>query len=350
MLTRERNFFEMAMNHTNKVWILASTMMLGASFATHGPALSGEFCVPENAQPWCGGASPTNPEKELSCTPFNYRPWTSQGGGGQDPGFCKEPIMLSVAGGYFNTTKAWMNFNSNGSPESGENKSYFVLHSCDGAGIMPDCKGDQRYVERIYSLSNDQSQVHCQDGITLSQVPTAPYNSRRQCNFKHPGTGNIYKNYEAGTWGWSENKIPYYMVASAKNHGWGNNDAVTNMVINQAVNPFGTTNEQTLVMVTYPWVCTGVSGDNDQTGLFTNPRTPKAKCYWDNEPGHYNGSPGWPPVVNVYWMKLDNDGKQDFLTVYGYYLQNSSNGPSMQKMANGNSWRLYACNRGECPW
>ena len=342
----KRNLFNENLSIKKK----ALKALIGLTILAPAPAAAGQWCSPENANPWCGGAKPTNPKNELSCTPFNYRPWMSEGGGGRDHSYCKNNTMKRMAGDYFNTTKAWMYFNNDGSPESGNNKSYFVFHSCDGAGIMPDCAGDERYVERIYSKSNDQNNVWCQDNITLAQVPTSPYNSRRQCKFKHPGTGNIYKNYEAGVWGWGVNSVPWYMVASKANGGWGNNNEVSNMIIRNATNPFNKSDESVVVMATFPWVCTQAGSSDNQDGLFSNPRTPKTKCYYDNEPGKYQGHNGWPPVVNIYWMKLDNDGKQDYLTVYGYYLKNSSNGPNIERMNSGSPWRLYACNQGECPW
>jgi hypothetical protein len=234
--------------------------------------------------------------------------------------------------------------------QGSKDSSYWVFHGCDGAGIMPDCVGDQLYVERIYGRTGDQSNVWCQGSIKLSDVPNHTSDSkasRRQCQFKHPGTGYIYENYEAGQWVWDKKQVPNYMLGSYSNGGWGKNKSVSNIVQNQAKNPF---NKSAIVMVTFPWVCTGVDQTNDQTGLFTNPRTPKAKCYWDNEPGgDLPSNPGWPPQLSVYWMQLNKDGDKDYLTVYGYYLDNT-NGPSMKPMANGNSWRLYVCSNGECPW
>lgn len=336
-------------NIYSNIWVFIAAF--GAFSIVSAPSLAGEYCKvvkekPESSSPWCGGTKDVH--NELSCTPFNYRPWSSEGGGGKDPTFCDSDEIKRMSGGPFNTTKAWMYFkDSQGTKDS----SYWVFHGCDGAGIMPDCVGDQLYVERIYGRTNDQSTIWCQDGIKLSDIPqhagdpTAP---RRQCQFKHPGTGIVYENYEAGQWGWNYNQVPTVMLASNASGGWGSN--VANIVRNQARDPFN--GKDSIVMVTYPWVCTGVSPSpyDDQTGLFTNPKTPGAKCYWDNEPGKdRNNNTGWPPQLSVYWMQLNNDGKQDYLTVYGYYLDNT-NGPSMKPMANGNSWRLYVCSNGECPW
>lgn len=81
--------------------------------------------------------------------------------------------------------------------------SYWVFHGCDGAGIMPDCKGDILFVEHFYGWAKDQSKVWCKSRITIAQVAsrTNDQNSNHeQCQFKHPGTGHIYENYEAGMW------------------------------------------------------------------------------------------------------------------------------------------------------
>ena len=54
--------------------------------------------------------------------------------------------------------------------------------------------------------------------ITLSEVPEHAHENgvgRRQCQFMHPGTGAVYKNYEAGVWGWNLNSIRDNMVGSA---------------------------------------------------------------------------------------------------------------------------------------
>ena len=69
--------------------------------------------------------------------------------------------------------------------------------------------------------------------------------------FKHPGTGTIYSNYEAGNWSWGESQVPSWMVASAASGGWGYN--VGNIVMG-VPNPFG---EPAIVMVTYPGFARG---------------------------------------------------------------------------------------------
>ena len=93
----------------------------------------------------------------------------------------------------------------------------------------------------------------------------------------------------------------------------------------------------------------GVSKD-DPTKVCAIQQGPAgAKCYWDNEPlTDGQGHNGYPPQIQVYWMQLGQDSGKDYLTVYGYYLDNNG-GPNMKRMNNGQSWRLYPCH-GECPW
>lgn len=345
-----------------KKLITPPSKLLGLSFLAFASVFSysdassaGYYCPAEAAQPWCGGT--TNPTTELSCSPFNYRPWSTNNAyknshNGQDPGYCQDDTVKTLAGGPFNTTRAWMYFKDD---KGTLDNNYWVFHSCDGAGIMPDCKGDIFYVERIYEKSPDQSNVWCEPNnkgqkITLEQVPQYAYENgagRRQCHFKHPGTGTIYNNYEAGVWGWNLQRIRDDMVSSAaakaQGKAWGYG---VQQIVQDITSPF---NAPAIVMVTYPWVCTGVNNDDDQTGLFTNPKTPGAKCYWDNEPlTDGKGNNGYPPQIQVYWMQLGNEDGKEFLTVYGYFLD-STGGPHMKKMNNGRSWRLYPCH-GECPW
>ena len=303
---------------------------------------AGGRCPAEAPNPYCGGGQ-LGPAGELSCSPFQYRPWTYNNENGP-PNWCNDPKVSTLAGGAFDTTRAWMHFkDSQGTQDS----SYWVFHGCDGAGIMPDCRGDVKFVERIYEPSPDQSTVHCQGDITLDQVPARrndPGSARRQCNFKHPGTGTIYSNYEAGNWSWGESRVPNWMVASGASGGWGQN---VGQIVAGVPNPFG---QPAIVMVTYPWVCTGVGSGDNQKGLFSNPVTPGAKCYWDNEPlTDGRGGRGYPPQIQLYWMRLDKDGNKDRLTVQGYYLS-SAGGPQMVPMNGGSAWTLYPCERGECPW
>merc|ERR1712207_15967 len=97
--------------------------------------------------------------------------------------------------------------------------NFFVFHGCDGAGIMPDCVGDIKYVERIGPISGDQNNLLCEDGFTVKEIPNAPYNPRRRCEFRHPGLGKVYSDYAAGSeWDTyrANERIPEYKFKSAQ--------------------------------------------------------------------------------------------------------------------------------------
>ena len=329
--------------------VVVAALLLGCTWiGASSTSQAGGFCRPEAPDPFCGGER-RGAAGELSCTPFEYKPWTwqnraKQAAGGQDPSWCNSPILKTLAGAAFQTKRAWMYFKDG---KGSRDTNYWVFHGCDGAGIMPDCAGDIKYVERFYQPAADQSKVWCEGGITLQQVPkhgNDPDHARRQCMFKHPGTGRIYSNYQAGEWSWNETVVPSWMVASKASGAWGYG---VGAMVQHIRNPFP---KPAIVMVTYPWVCTPVGSNDDQSGLFTNPKTPGAKCYFDNEPlSDGQGQPGYPPQLQVYWMQLDRDGEKDRLTVYGYFLD-TKGGPSIKAMNHGQSWTLYLCSQGECPW
>ena len=211
--------------------------------------------------------------------------------------------------------------------------SYWVFHGCDGAGIMPDCKGDVLFLERFYGWAKDQSTVWCQgenggQPIRIDQVASRtnePNSNRRQCKFKHPGTGKIYENYEAGMWQWGDGstQINLNNFISAATGGWSQRaeNAVTSVR-----NPFPN-GETVLYTMTFPWVCTGIGGKESTNGLFTQTNTPGVKCYWDNESGAPQGAgsmdPYWPPQMNLYWMNLRTDNGNKYLDVRGYTLDNT---------------------------
>ncbi len=304
-----------------------------------------EFCPGEGSQAWCGGGSTAgNVIDQMSCSPFAYKPWsfnnqTGVGNPNKKNNFCMSDTVKDIAGGPYQS-QAWMFNKGNGSKDT----SYWVFHGCDGAGIMPDCRGDVLFVERFYGWSKDQSTVWCQgenggNAITINQVASRkndPNSNRRQCQFKHPGTGHIYENYEAGMWQWGNRstQIDLTNFRSAATGAWSQH--AENAVLSIR-NPFPNSRGPVLYMMTFPWVCT-VIGEGDATnGLFTQTNTPGAKCYWDNE----SGAPGeaedqansgdkkaldpyWPPQMNLYWMNLITDNEKKYLDVRGYTLDNNS--------------------------
>ena len=319
-----------------------------------------KYCNPEGAQTWCGGGSTAgNTIDQMSCTPFAYKPWTFNIKNGVPDGnqpFCKSDTVKSIAGGEYQA-QAWMVRGETGPKDT----NYWVFHGCDGAGIMPDCVGDVLFVERFYSWSQDQSNVWCQGGITINQVAsrTNDQNSnRRQCNFKHPGTGHIYKNYEAGVWQWGDRstQINLDIFLSAATGGWSQK---AENAVRAIENPFSSSGGTVLYMMTFPWVCTGIGNSDATNGLFTQTNTPGVKCYWDNESGAPQWAenkakggdkaamdPWWPPQMNLYWMNLniDKSGNKQ-LDVRGYTLDNVT--MSMKSIVD---WILEPCNSDLRPW
>ncbi|QNI77561.1 hypothetical protein [Synechococcus sp. MVIR-18-1] len=295
-----------------------------------------EYCNNEGKQAWCGGGSTAgNALDQMSCTPFAYKPWSfnnANGLGGYKNSFCTSDTVKDVAGGPYQS-QAWMYNKGDGTKDT----SYWVFHGCDGAGIMPDCLGDVLFLERFYGYAKDQSKVWCQGGITVNQVAshtTDKNSNRRQCKFKHPGTGHIYENYEAGIWQWGK-QFDIDKFRSAATGKWSQR---AENAVRSVQNPFpNAENKNVLYMMTFPWVCTGIGrggateGEGDATnGLFTQTNTPGVKCYWDNESGASSNTPDsergpyWPPQMNLYWMNLRTDNGNKYLDVRGYTLDNNS--------------------------
>ena len=325
-----------------------------------------KYCNYEGKQAWCGGGSSAgNVIDQMSCSPFAYKPWSfniqSGVGDRSKKTFCTSDTVKDIAGGPYQS-QAWMYQRGN----SQKDTSYWVFHGCDGAGIMPDCKGDVLFLERFYGWAKDQSTVWCQGEnggppIRIDQVASRtnePNSNRRQCKFKHPGTGKIYENYEAGMWQWGDGstQINLSNFTSAATGGWSQRaeNAVTSVR-----NPFPNSKGPVLYMMTFPWVCTGIENSDATNGLFTQTNTPGVKCYWDNESGAPQWAenkakggdkaamdPWWPPQMNLYWMNLniDKSGNKQ-LDVRGYTLDNAT-----MSMKSIGDWILEPCNPDLCPW
>lgn len=291
---------------------------------------------------WC------DPTKELTCTPYNYRPFTYNL---QHGNVCNGEVFDLLTGSR-SDARAWAYFDATGKASSGD---FFVFHACDGAGLQSDCKGDIKYVEHFAGRAQGNS---CQ------QDPKTSSNMRNYCKFKHPGTGTIYENYEAGWWndgnagGQAPNGITDYMAASSANGQWG--DGVKRGVVTQAVmawpNPYmqydgksnGYGTMHAISFTTFPWVCTrSDNGDN----YFAAPSQVETgvKCYADNEPGWYKNTPGWPPYVYIYHMLLYKEasgkmalkGQKSTIELATSW---SIQGPEAEFV-------LYQCHPGDaCPW
>ena len=318
------------LNHFRKILTFA-LFACGAGAVSLATPAHAEYCKYEGKQAWCGGGSTAgNVIDQMSCSPFAYKPWSfnNQSGVG-DPSkksFCTTPTVKDVAGGPYQS-QAWMYQRGDDQKDT----SYWVFHGCDGAGIMPDCKGDVLFLERFYGWAKDQSKVWCQGGITIDQVPshtTDKNSNRRQCKFKHPGTGHIYENYEAGIWQWGK-QFDINKFRSAATGKWSQR---AESAVVSVQNPFpNAENNNVLYMMTFPWVCTGIGEGDATNGLFTQTNTPGAKCYWDNESGASSSTPDsergpyWPPQMNLYWMNLRTDnGNNKYLDVRGYTLDNNT--------------------------
>ena len=309
--------------------------------------------------PWCGGSQ--NPTKELSCTPFKYRPfqWNNTNPGNS---WCANWQTLKTLTGvpdggvFYNTYRAWSYFDSSGRNVPSQDKgSYWVFHGCDGAGIQPDCAGDIKYVERLYGPISKNGALWCEGGYTVDQIPSKGRNPRRQCKFKHPGTGNVYDNYYSGWWDDGDLNSNQWMMRAGANRWW--NNAIRNAFTQKAgTSPFQGQAGDKLVMMIFPWVCDVAGADEDaavRNGYYSPDSAIKnVKCWADNEPytdGKKNA--GWPPFAQLYYMLLTKENNKDVLKVRGYEINNST--MNVIDMNNGNSWNLYPCNPSNgdtCPF
>ena len=324
-------------------------------------AYSKGHCSNPDPNPRCGGS--TDPTTELSCTPFEYRPnqWKNTKPV-QDQSFCTNWDALKTLtgrpkGGASNDTyRAWAFFDSTGHNVPQQNKGdYWVFHGCDGAGIQPDCAGDNMYVERLYGPISTNGPIWCQGGYTIDQIPSKGRNPRRQCKFKHPGTGKVYDNYYSGWWAEGDlNSNPWMMRAGANR--WWNNTIRNAFTQKAGTSPFQGQAGDKLVMMIFPWVCDLAAEDDDaevKDGFYSPDTAYKnVKCWADNEPyTDGKGNAGWPPFAQLYYMLLTREGNKDVLKVRGYEIDNSAQ--NVKDMNNGNSWNLYPCNKSHndtCPF
>ncbi len=143
----------------------------------------------------------------------------------------------------------------------------------------------------------------CYDGVAMDDIPSASYDSRRQCGFKHvslrsnpplefapcadvaicsclrtpkPGLGVIYSSY------WStanydlyeaDQSIPNDYFASA--FSGSQSDEFLESLQSATKNPFG---EPAIGFALFPWVC-GTDPEDDKA-LFNGDGAPGVKCYY----------------------------------------------------------------------
>lgn len=304
-------------------------------------------CPSAQADPWCGDDD--DPFHQLSCTPYLYWPKRFNT---ENPNFCNDAVYDQLAGGG-DRAQAWAYFDDDGHWQGGD---YWVFHSCDGAGIQPDCFGDVKYSEHFAGVADDTS---CQEWPIND-------NQRNHCKFKHPGTGTIYDTYEAGWWNYgrvdgdcANGLIKDSQLKSAASGYWYDGQRDVSQAICDLYNPymeydwtpdgFGG-HQRSINFVQFPWVCTR-SGDTENN-YFSSPSQYEngIKCYADNEPGTYKGTNGWPPYVYIYFMLLykESDGSSVLKGVQ-YWIDKESgsyiNGPSEEK------YFLKVCHPGDdCPY
>jgi hypothetical protein len=322
----------------------------------------------EAEQPWC------DVKDGWSCTPFYYRPYVTNNiekfyNDGNDPDWCTSDEIVTLAGNSFQTTKAWRAFDEGGTAVGDH---FWLFHGCDGAGIMEDCVGDVKFVEKLGAAlaSGDDpgAQILCYDLETDDTFPMSeidakrPDNARVQCNYKHPGLNTIYDKAMIGTnYFWyvqggqsiweavcsddPDNCEGYFGSAAS---GGGDQELLD--LLNGLTNPF---DGPAFLAALYPWVCGIVDADgNDGTGAaFNQEGVPNVKCWWDNEPE----GDGKTPFVEVYFFRFKDDGEG--LDMYGYQLEwgtwngiNDKSNPRMDPLPDCNPCNLYPCNNNECPW
>lgn len=353
--------------------VLANTPDYGPSYcATHkGSRSDHDFDDDPNQRgfeadrPWC------DVNDGWSCTPFYYRPYITNNimkfdNAGSDPEWCSFDEIVALAGNPFSTTKAWRAFDENGAPVGDH---FWLFHACDGAGIMEDCVGDIKFVEKLgtalASADDPTAEILCYDFETESQFPMnqidaiRPNNARIQCNYKHPGLNTIYNDVMIGTnyqWYinpgqtiWDATCTPEQCDGYFGSAASGGGDQELLDLLNGLTNPFDT---DAFFAALYPWVCGIVdeNGNDETNGQLNQEGVANVKCWWDNEPE----DDGKTPFVEVYFWRFKDDGGLD---MFGYQLQwdtwngiNDKWGPKMVGMADCSPCMLYTCSNNECPF
>jgi hypothetical protein len=264
---------------------------------------------------YCGGDDQTSGAAQLSCTAYPAK------GDGYDQGsWCQSSDMFNLALNP-STNKQALVWQADGAED------YWVIHGCDGAGLMNDVDSSSFYLEHFMGTQQwrdpyDCSQYSpgdCQDPWNMD----ACWCQHWESPFVHPGTSQIYK-YWSGMWTTCGAKWPDELAGkpwfgtlqasglkSTSDYGCDPSDAATAFVI------------------TYPWVCNGpYKADysaywgvdaNWQNGLPFGDKTYGINCYYDNEPfdilnkypGSYDPhtqSTMVPPQLQVYKFVKKNSG------------------------------------------
>mmetsp|Transcript_14168 Transcript_14168/g.20685 ORF Transcript_14168/g.20685 Transcript_14168/m.20685 type:complete len:535 (-) Transcript_14168:421-2025(-) len=289
---------------------------------------------PTDLSNFCGGIDSDNPWAQLSCSPYQYRPFTRQkvyqydiddetcGRGHENPYY----EIMANGEGYGDTnypnygTNAWAaDFTGKG------NTDYWVFHACDGAGLQSDCAGDSfRLVERFEHLYTDSS---------VPPGGLCDRSERNYCKFVHPGTENVYTEYRSGWWGddckkkggddrFGASNMSCISRADFKSKASGDwsGDLISN-ILNIPENYFGGVHPfagdgHNFSFLLFWWRC---SRDENfyNTNLFSYPSIKDVgyKCYTDNEPGYE----GHPFHTEIYFGTLTKDSSNaDIIKLYRF--------------------------------
>jgi len=295
---------------------------------------------------YCGDVDQTSGQAQLSCTAY-----PAKGDGFDKDDWCQSNDMFNLA---YNPSskKEAMVWQADGAGD------YWVIHGCDGAGLMNDVSSSSFYVEHYMGTQQWQapydcskySPGDCQDPWTMD----ACWCQHWESPFVHPGTSQIYK-YWAGMWTtckaqWPDEKAekPWFQtlkdsgLKSTTDYGCNSGDAATAFVI------------------MYPWVCNGPYAGADwsaywgadaywQNGLPFGDDTYRVNCYYDNEPfdivntfpGNYDPhtqSKMVPPTFYVYKFVKKNAGDE---YIHGWQLgKKDSNDAEFQDTTGGDGFWL----------
>jgi hypothetical protein len=278
-----------------------------AADVTHTVASDGGLLAPLDKKPqkydYCGGGSKQRSiSDQISCTAFPAKlsPNSREGCGG---------AQVAELAGSNRAAGVWKANNS---------EDFWIIHGCDGAGLMNDGLGANFYVEQYYGGRpfSKTSHANCEakqgpNACTKSNPQSeACWCPHTQSNFTHPGTGKHYK-LNAGMWTYADNskkdKGKWRWPDQAAGKRWWQNMKLPN-ITNLKVRA---SDKVTAFVVMYPWVCNGPWKDSDwgafwgnnesyANGLPFGTQTNKINCYYDNEPWdsinkNIKGEPGYDP-------------------------------------------------------
>ncbi|KAI8475324.1 MAG: hypothetical protein J3K34DRAFT_456394 [Monoraphidium minutum] len=190
--------------------------------ATHSASVRGTWVEPicNPAGPYCGGGGGGDWLSQAQCSGYPLKP--SNHKAMADKWCAPNSDVISNFAGAPNGAGVWR-YRDPVTKKWADD--YYVIHGCDGAGLMGDCKLGVQYFEHIYpkdwvvdwSLNdaarysdptafNDAWAVACTRDAATGRWDTRACNAphvRRP--FRHPGTGGLHQA-DAGMWDWSSIK------------------------------------------------------------------------------------------------------------------------------------------------